>query len=78
MNVLNCQKRLKCHVCCAVRAARVPNVFLSVSTGAVIVDGALTPGQRLLKRVEEVPENPGQDGVIKQSHQQRDDHRRHA
>lgn len=53
-------------------------VCFSLSTGAVLVDGASAPGQRLLKRVEEIPQNPGQDGVIKQTHQEWDDHRRHA
>ena len=42
-------------------------------TGAVGVDGTLAPGKWTLEAVEEVPEDPGDDGVVVEGHVQRND-----
>ena len=47
-------------------------------TCRVIIKRALTPGQGFLERVEEVPEHPGQDGVVEQAHQERHRHAGYA
>ena len=39
-------------------------------TCEVIIDRALAPGQGVLERVKEVPEHPGQDGVVENAHQE--------
>lgn len=44
-------------------------------TCEVFVDGALAPWQRILEGVEEIPEDPGKDGVVVHSHQKGHDHR---
>ena len=37
----------------------------------VIIEWTLAPWQWILERVEEVPEHPGQDGVVENAHQER-------
>lgn len=38
-------------------------------TCMVVVERTLAPWQRVLERVEEVPEHPRQDGVVENRHQ---------
>lgn len=43
-------------------------------TCAVLVQGTLAPGQRLLEGVEEVPHDPGDDGVVVEAHHEGHEH----
>lgn len=56
-----CCYRKSSHVCC-------------LCTCKVFIHRTLTPGKRFLKWVKEIPQNPRQNSVIKQTHQEWDDH----
>ena len=52
--------------------------FLIPVTCRVVDERALAPGQGVLERVEEVPQDPGQDGVVEHAHQERHHHAGYA
>lgn len=39
-------------------------------TCMVVIKWTLAPWQRVLKRVKEVPNHPGHDGVVEKAHQE--------
>lgn len=43
-------------------------------TCVVIIERTMAPWQGVLERVKEVPEHPGQDGVVENAHQERHKH----
>lgn len=39
-------------------------------TRAIVIEGTIAPWQGVLERVEEVPEHPGQNSVVENTHQE--------
>lgn len=46
----------------------------SLVTCMVVIKWTLAPWQRVFKRVKEVPNHPGHDGVVEKADQERHDH----
>lgn len=53
-----------------IKVTRVAKWLAYLVTCAALIDRTLAPWQGVLERVKEVPEHPGQDGVVENAHQE--------